>query len=359
MGKCKICGKESPLISSFLGLCLECIRNRPEEALPLAKKAHALSRSRFGLVPEVPKGGGVKCKFCGNECEIHEGSKGYCGLVGNEKGKMLRDRELIATYYYDPHPTNCVAEWACPASGIGYPEYSMCKGIEYGYNNLAVFCIGCSFDCLFCQNWHFREDIAVKPKVDDEEFLDAISENTTCICFFGGDPTPQLDKITRICKKAEGKNRVLRFCLETDGNANPKLLGNFAEIGLRSGGNIKFDLKFWNEYLNIAITGVSNKNTYENFRRMERFYKQRKEIPFLTASTLMVPGYTDDKEVKGIASFIASIDEEIPYSLLAFYPHFDMRDLPLTKREDALRFQRIAKEEGLKNVRIGNVHLLA
>lgn len=359
MGKCKICMKESPLISNFLGLCLECIRTRPEQALSIAKEAHALSRGRFDLVQDIPKGGSVQCRFCGNECEIHEGSKGFCNLVRNEKSRMLRDKELIVTYYYDPHPTNCVSEWACPAIGLGYPKYSMSKGIEHGFHNLAVFCIGCSFDCFFCQNWHFREEVAIKPKVTDEQFLNAINEKTTCICFFGGDPTPQLDKITRICRKAEGKNRILRFCLETNGNANSRILENFAELGLRSGGNIKFDLKFWNEALNKAITGISNKKAHENFKRMGEFYGQRRELPFLTASTLLVPGYIDEQEIRGIASFIAGVDEEIPYSLLAFFPHFDMRDLPLTKMEDALRFQRIAKEEGLKNVMIGNVHLLS
>jgi uncharacterized Fe-S radical SAM superfamily protein PflX len=173
MGKCKICMKESPLISNFLGLCLECIRPRPEKVLSIAKGAHALSRGRFDLVQDIPKGGRVQCRFCGYECEILEGSKGFCNLVRNE------------------------------------------------------------------------------------------------------------------------------------------------------------------------------------------FYGQRRELPFLTASTLMVPGYIDEQEMRGIASFIAGMDEEIPYSLLAFFPHFDMRDLPLTKREDALRYQKIAKEAGLKNVRIGNVHLLS
>jgi len=359
MGKCTICMKKSPLISDFLGLCLECIRKNPEQAISISKEAHALSRGGFGLVPDIPEGGIVKCRFCGNECEIHEGSKGFCGLVGNEKSRIQRDKELIATYYYDPHPTNCVSEWACPASGLSYPKYSMREGTEYGFHNLAVFCIGCSSDCLFCQNWHFREEVAARPKVTDERFLNAINEKTTCVCFFGGDPTPQLDKITRICTKAQGKNRILRFCLETNGNANPGILENFAKLGLRSGGNIKFDLKFWNETLNKAITGISNKKVHENFERMGEFYRQRKDLPFLTASTLMVPGYVDEQEIKGIAGFIASVDEEIPYSLLGFFPHFDMQDLPLTRRDDALRFQKTAKEAGLKNVRIGNAHLLS
>jgi pyruvate formate lyase activating enzyme len=72
----------------------------------------------------------------------------------------------------------------------------------------------------------------------------------------------------------------------------------------------------------------------------------------------MLPVYVDEQEIKGIATFIASVDDNIPYSLLAFFPHFDMRDLPLTSKETAVRFQRIAREAGLRNVRIGNVHLL-
>jgi len=56
---------------------------------------------------------------------------------------------------------------------------------------------------------------------------------------------------------------------------------------------------------------------------------------------------------------VASIDPEIPYSLLAFYPHFCMQDMPLTPRSLARNCLEAAKEEGLKKVRVGNVHLLS
>ena len=59
-----------------------------------------------------------------------------------------------------------------------------------------------------------------------------------------------MDKISVYCKEVEGKNKILRFCLETNGNFNQELLRDFAEISLRSGGGIKFDLKFWNSNLN-------------------------------------------------------------------------------------------------------------
>jgi len=78
----------------------------------------------------------------------------------------------------------------------------------------------------------------------------------------------------------------------------------------------------------------------------------------LIASTLLVPGYVDEEEVKSLAHFIASINPDIPYSLLAFHPHFYMSDLPLTQKSMAQRCLEAARGAGLKNVRIGNLHLL-
>ena len=96
----------------------------------------------------------------------------------------------------------------------------------------------------------------------------------------------------------------------------------------------------------------ANKQTLENFEYLAN------RGNFIVASTLLVPGYVDVSEVEKIAEFIASLDENIPYSLLAFYPHFYMRDLPTTSRKHAEECYRAAKRY-LKNVRIGNVHLLS
>jgi pyruvate formate lyase activating enzyme len=78
----------------------------------------------------------------------------------------------------------------------------------------------------------------------------------------------------------------------------------------------------------------------------------------LIASTLLVPGYIDGAEIKFIARFIASISPDIPYSLLAFHPHFYMSDMPLTPKSMATKCLKSAREAGLKTVRIGNLHLL-
>jgi pyruvate formate lyase activating enzyme len=80
--------------------------------------------------------------------------------------------------------------------------------------------------------------------------------------------------------------------------------------------------------------------------------------PFLVASSLLVPGYIDRKEISGIAAFIASLSPDIPYALLAFHPEFMMRDLLPTSRRHAEECLAEAKRQGLENVRLGNIHLL-
>jgi pyruvate formate lyase activating enzyme len=97
----------------------------------------------------------------------------------------------------------------------------------------------------------------------------------------------------------------------------------------------------------------------ENFEYIgKNYFHQRPDLPVLTATTLLVPGYVDEIEVEQIASFIASIDENIPYSLLGFYPHHEFTDLPLTSSKHAENCFNAAKKH-LKNVNIGNKHLLS
>ncbi len=157
--------------------------------------------------------------------------------------------------------------------------------------------------------------------------------------------THSLEVCRLALKVAESENRILRVCWETNGYMNPKLAEKAAEYALKSGGNIKFDIKAWDESLNVALCGVSNKPTLENFSIIgQKYYPKRRELPVLAASTLLVPGYVDSAEVENIAKFISEIDSEIPYTLLAFYPCYVMDDLPKTSKKQALECQKIAKK---------------
>lgn len=364
MGICRICLKKSSHISRELGLCLDCIRCYPEESLKIALEVHSRIRCAFGLPGKAPRqAGGIVCDLCVNRCQIGEGGLGYCGLRKNVKGRMegVSTTRGKLSWYHDPLPTNCVAEWVCPGgSGSGYPKYSYMEDAEYGYDNLAVFPHACTFHCLYCQNWHFRHHTLEETYVPVENLVQSINKNTSCVCYFGGDPSPQLPYLLNASRRMREKNEhgILRICWETNGAMSEKLLEDIADSSIKSGGCIKMDIKSWNESLHIALTGITNRRTLENFERLANWIPLRSEPPFLIASTLLVPGYIDAQEVGHIAEFIKSLDSQIPYSLLAFHPNYKMTDLPATSWKQAQECLDAASQAGLKQVKVGNTHLL-
>jgi pyruvate formate lyase activating enzyme len=278
--------------------------------------------------------------------------------VANRLGRPPRQ-----SYYYDPLPTNCVADWFCPGgTGRGYPKYACRDGPERGYTNLAVFYHACNFNCLFCQNWTFKKATFRGEKVSAANLAAAVRPNTACICYFGGDPTPQLPHAlaaARLALKAALKaGRRVRICWETNGAMQEKWLKPLVASSLTNGGVIKFDLKAFSEELHLALTGVSNRQTLQNFACLARQMGARPEVPLLCASTLLVPGYVDLEEIHGLARFIAALNPDIPYSLLGFYPQFFLQDLPVTTRNYALQAKGVAEDAGVRRVHLGNPHLL-
>jgi pyruvate formate lyase activating enzyme len=305
-----------------------------------------------------------------NGCVIGEGERGFCGLVINRNGALHREGGVpdkgVVSWYYDPIPTNCVATAWCPGcSGAGYPQYAYHPQVETSYVNLAVFYGSCSFDCLFCQNWHYRTNaVELAPVMSSAGLAGKVKDDVSCICFFGGDTAPQIlhalhtTKLAR--QQAQEQKRILRICWETSGYFAPPYLDQVAQTALESGGVIKFDLKTFDPTLHVALCGVSNQPTLENFKRIgTQFASKRDTPPLLIASTLLIPGYVDAQEIQHITEFIASIDPNIPYNLLAFSPAYILNDLPTTSKNDAMDALALAKEAGLTHVRMGNIHLLS
>jgi pyruvate formate lyase activating enzyme len=364
VGTCQACNRNSNTISDGIGFCAECIRDHFDALWPEIKKVHDRSRRVYGLPLEPPRSAdGVVCPLCMHRCQIPEGGTGFCGLRYVEGGRLHggRPHEGNLYAYHDSLPTNCVGSYVCPGgTGAGYPEYAVSRGPEYGYKNLAVFYHACAFNCLYCQNFHFKERTFSRAKTPAREVAGALDEETTCLCFFGGDPTPQVLHALKTSKLALAHTspKVLRVCWETNGSAQTPYMAMMAELSMKTGGCIKIDLKAWDEHTHSALCGVSNRKTLENFRLLAGWTTKRPCPPFLLASTLLVPGYVDEQDVEAIAAFIADVNPEIPYSLLGFYPHFQLRDLPTTSRRHAIRCKAAAERQGLRNVHIGNRHLL-
>ncbi len=346
--RCAVCGQHHPLMAEVLGVCPACART--EASLTRSRAAHARSRQLFDL-PEAPprSEGGVRCPLCGCECVIGEGERGFCGLRAVRDGRLRHiagtPRRGTLHWYRDPLPTNCVAAWVCAGS------------VQRGKHNLAVFYQSCTLDCLYCQNWHFRQtDHMRHGGLSAQELAGQANARTYCVCYFGGDPASQMPHALASARMLSEQG--VAVCWETAGTSNPHLLDRAVQLSLETGGCIKFDLKAYTEPLHIALTGWSNQRTLENFTRAAQRFGEHPDPPPVVASTLLVPGYVDAGEVGRIARFIAEHDRDIPYSLLGFAPGYLMPDLPLTSARHAEEARQAALDAGLRNVHIGNRHLL-
>ncbi len=332
-------------------MCLACIRSRPAEALAIAGEAHAAARRIFGLPERPPRvEGGRRCGLCVQECVIGEGERGYCGLREVRDGRLCHLAGVPARgllhWYRDPLPTNCVADPFCAGHA------------QHGKHNLAVFYAACTVDCLFCQNWHFREvDAACSVGLSAAELADAANPRTYCVCYFGGDPAGQMAHALAASRLLAERGVVV--CWETNGTAQPRLMDRALDLSLATGGCVKFDLKAYDDTLHRALTGAANARTLENFARAAARFAERPDPPPVVASTLLVPGYVDAEEVGRIARFIAALNPAIPYVLLGFAPNFLFHDLPCTSAHHAEEAEAAARAAGLHTVRIGNRHLLS
>ena len=378
MAKCAGCLRKISDISPVIGYCRDCLRSNPKY-IEQALIHHREWRGRIGLTGEPPRDGddSVRCRFCVNNCSIPPDSSGYCRIVVNRGGRLTyitgdMDKALLH-WYLDPIPTNCVAAHLCPAStGAGYPKYSLREDGEEGYYNLAIFYAGCNLDCLFCQNIEHKYVLSDMRVINgwvksiDDMLRVASDSRVTCICYFGGDPTPHiiysLRLSRRIIEEAEENRWIKKIRWETNGLENPRLFEEMARLSLRSGGIVKIDWKAYTPSIYTALTGIDGakavERVKENIRIASKYIDERPEVPLLVISTLIIPHYIDGYEVGSMAEYISSINEDIPMVLLGFAPHHLMRDMDRTPWSQMNEAIRAAKSAGVRNIHIGNIWLL-
>lgn len=365
---CPVCKRKMIGMGLGVGVCPDCIRDRWKESQCRVAAIHARSRREFQLPVRPPMTpGGLRCDLCFLRCQMGPDEKGYCGVRTGTAESFRRDGRdrALASYYFDPIPTNCVADWVCPGgTGAGFPKYAHDRGPEAGYYNLAVFFESCNLNCLFCQNASFKRSHIVKPAStwrSVEELARTVTDRTSCICFFGGDPIPQLPYALRAAERAKELNpgRILRICWETNGGAHPAWLKRMARISMETGGCVKVDLKAWHPNIHRALCGFDNSRILRNFALLARWAKLRPDPPLVVASTLLTPGYVGEEDVWHLASFIAGLNPDIPYVLLAFAPQFRMEDFPTTSKAQAEACLDAAQRAGLRYVQLANRHLLS
>lgn len=109
------------------------------------------------------------------------------------------------------------------------------------------------------------------------------------------------------------------------------------------------DIKAYEPEVHSRLTGVSNESI---LRLPEEILKRGFTLEVLT---LFIPGWVETDQIEKIARLVAEADPKTPFTILAFFPEYKLKDLPYPSLDQMLSAYEATKTAGLKKVRLGNL----
>lgn len=274
----------------------------------------------------------VQCQLCPNRCTLSDLARGLCGVRINIDGK------LYSLVYGKP-----VAIHVDPI------EKKPLSHFLPGTTAFSISTAGCNLGCIFCQNWQISQ---VKPEEAEHYNFDperivalAIENNSPTIAYTYTEPTIFYEYMLETAKLA--KKKGLRNIMHSCGYINP--------------GPLKELLKYM-DACNIDLKGFSE-DYYQQMCSghldpvLESIKNVKKAGVWLEITNLMIPGKNDDpKMIRQMCRWIReNVGPDVPLYFSSFYPMYKLQNVPPTPVETLEMAYKIAREEGLNYVYIGNV----
>lgn len=278
--------------------------------------------------------GKVLCQACAQACKLDEGEYGICGVRRVEDGELkLLVYGLAAAANIDPVEKKPMFHFL-PKSKV-----------------FSVGTVGCNFSCKFCQNHTISQypqehnhEIAGQELPPQEIVELAIQNNCDSIAYTYNEPIVFFEYTYDTAKLAHEKG--LKNIYVTSGYETKKSIDLLAPY--IDGMNI--DIKSFSDDFYKEICGARLKPVLEAVK-----YAHEKGI-WIEITTLLIEGKNDsDEEIRNIAKFIVQLDNSIPWHLSAFHPMYKMLDVERTPLSTLHRAYKIAQQEGLKYVYVGNI----
>ncbi len=284
-----------------------------------------------------PVDGKVECYLCPVKCELKQGQVGACGVRVNHSGELY-------TYTYG----------SLVSAAIDPVEKKPLFHFYPGHATLTIATPGCNLHCKGCQNWEISQvpkgevlknrfflETNVLPEVIVER---AIAEGCESISYSYSDPTIFAEYMIDVAKLA--KERGLKNIMVTAGYINREPL---EEID-RYMDAYSIDLKFFSDE---SYRKYSKGRLQPVLDTIKYVFERGKWVEL---TTLLVPRYLDEEQVRGIARWIAEeLAPWVPWHISRFFPYYKATDLPPTPVEELERAYRIGKEERLEYVFVGNL----
>ncbi|MEM0083815.1 MAG: radical SAM protein [Candidatus Methanomethylicia archaeon] len=169
------------------------------------------------------------------------------------------------------------------------------------------------------------------------------------ISFTGGDIACQPEFYAQSAMEIKNMGLDLWVLFETNGyGLTPENLDLFKEAGIDS---FWLDIKAYDNDVHRRLTGASN----------EWILKLPAEIIdrgfTIEVSTVYIPGWVEGDQIHEIAKLLAQVDSDIPYAIIAFIPEYQLKSIPSPTYQQMIEAFELARDAGLRNVRLGNVGL--
>jgi pyruvate formate lyase activating enzyme len=276
----------------------------------------------------------IKCLLCNHFCMIKEGKRGICSVRENRNGKLYS-----------------LVYGRSVATDIDPIEKKPFFNFYPGSTAYSISTAGCNFRCLNCQNWGIsqmpkgREGRIIGEELPPEKIVaEAKSRNCKSIAYTYTEPTIFFEYAYDTAKLAHKEG--LENVFITNGYTSTEAIREIAPF--LAAANI--DLKGFSEDFYHKVCGAKLQPVLDNIR----LYKEL-EV-WVEVTTLIIPGYNDDEnQLKEIAGFIKSVDENIPWHVSAFYPAFKLPDVSPTPVESLRKARDIGIKAGLRYVYEGNI----
>jgi pyruvate formate lyase activating enzyme len=277
-------------------------------------------------------GDDIQCNLCHPVCRIRPGKRGLCGVRENQEGKLM-------TLVYG----NLIAANVDPIEKKPFFHF-MPGSLAY-----SIATMGCNFRCLHCQN----ADISQAPRetgkvlggfVPPEEVVAAAEANgCQAIAYTYTEPTIFFEYAYDVAVLA--KEKGLKNVFVSNGYTGEEAAKKIMPILDANNIDLKGDDQFYRKVCKARLEPVQ--------RNIKLFWDSG---VWVEVTTLIIPGYNDSEEqLRDIARFLASVSEDLPWHVSAFYPMHKMKGVPRTGVELLRRGLAIGREAGLKYIYAGNI----
>ncbi len=208
----------------------------------------------------------------------------------------------------------------------------------------AALCRGCGSCVLWdkpgaqCPGLLCREQIVLSPQ--------GFGPARNIVAFTGGDIACRADFYAQATERIKERTWNTWVLLETNGwGLTPSNLDLLASAGLDA---FWLDIKAYDEAVYRRLCGTDNATV---LRAPMEIVSRGFTLEVLT---LFIPGWVETDQIVAIARLIASLDPEIPFTILAFFPAHQMLDTPAPTLAQMIEACEAVCETGLRQVRLGN-----